>query len=53
LLQFGPEGFVGVERRRLLDQDLGEIREDAPIALLVGIGKGAAGGGLANASGPK
>jgi len=33
-----------------LDQDLGEIREDAPVAFLVGIGQGAAGGRLAHAT---
>lgn len=50
MLKFGPEGFGGVECRRLLDQDQGEVREDAPVALLIGIGQGAAGGGLANAT---
>lgn len=50
LLQFGAEGFVGVELSCLLNEDVSEIREDPPIALLVGIGQRAAGRGLANAA---
>ena len=36
-------------RARLPDEDLGEIGKDAPVAIFVGIGQGAAGGGLADA----
>ena len=50
LLEFGPEGLVGVELSGLLDEDVSEIREDSPIPLFVGVGQGAAGGGLANAT---
>ena len=42
------ERFVGV--RGLLNEDLSEVGEDAPVAGLVGVGQRAASGGLANAA---
>ena len=50
LLQFGGERFVGVKGRGLLNEDLSEVGEDAPVAGLVGVGQRAASGGLANAA---
>ena len=49
-LDFRAEGFVGVKNIGLLHQDLGEIGEDTPVALFVGIGQGAARGGLTDAA---
>ena len=48
-LEFKTERFIGVKRGGLLDEDLGEIGKDAPVAIFVGIGQRAAGGGLADA----
>ena len=48
-LEFEAEGFLGVERRGLLDENVGEVGEDAPVAIFVGISQRAAGGGLADA----
>ena len=48
-LEFNAERFIGVERGGLLDEDVGEVGEDAPVALFVGVGQRAAGGGLADA----
>ena len=48
-LEFKTERFVGVERGGLLDEDVGEVGEDTPVAIFVGIGQRAAGGGLADA----
>src|ERR1035437_7509405 len=48
-LEFKAERFVGVERGGLLDEDVGEVGEDTPVAIFVGIGQRAAGGGLADA----
>src|SRR5262245_31118085 len=50
LLQFGGKRFVGIEPGGLPNEDLSEIREDAPVASFVGIGQRAAGGGLAYAA---
>ena len=40
---------IGVKRGGLLDEDLGEGGKDTPVAIFVGIGQRAAGGGLADA----
>src|SRR5450631_190084 len=48
-LEFKTERFIGVKRGGLLDEDLGEIGKDAPVAIFIGIGQRAAGGGLADA----
>ena len=48
-LEFKAKGFIGIERGGLLDEHLGEVGEDAPVAVFVGIGQRAAGGGLADA----
>src|ERR1039457_3417886 len=48
-LEFAAERFLGVERGGLPDQPLGEVGVDAPVALFVGVGQGAAGGGLTDA----
>ena len=45
--EVGEERVFGVERGGLRDEDLGEVGEDAPVALFVGISQRAAGGGLA------
>ena len=47
-LEFKAERFIGVESGSLLDEDMGEVSEDTPVAFFVGIGQRAAGGGLAN-----
>src|SRR5208283_2204187 len=49
-LEFKAERFIGVKRGRLLDEDVSEVGEDAPVAVFIGIGQRAAGGGLADAS---
>ena len=46
-LEIGEERIPGVKGGGLRDEYLGEVSEDAPVALFVGIGKRAAGGGLA------
>jgi hypothetical protein len=48
-LEFKPERLIGVERGGLLDEDLGEVGKDTPVAVFVGVGQGAAGGGLPDA----
>lgn len=48
-LQFKAERLIGVKRGGLPDEDVGEIGKDAPVAIFVGIGQSAAGGGLADA----
>ena len=40
--QVDTEGLIGVEPTRLIDQALRELGIDAPIARLVGVGKGGA-----------
>lgn len=50
LLEFGPEGFISIKGVSLSDQDLGEISEDSPVALLVGVSERAAGCWFANAA---
>ena len=50
VLEFKAERFIGVERGGLLDEDMGEVSEDAPVAVFIGIGQSTAGGGLADAS---
>ena len=40
---------IGVERSGLLDEDVGEIGENAPVAVFIGVSQSAAGGGLADA----
>jgi hypothetical protein len=42
IVQIDCQGFVRVQRPRGVDQSLRQLRVDAPIALLVGLGKGAA-----------
>jgi hypothetical protein len=48
-LEFEAERFPGVECGGLTDEDMGEVGKDAPVAFFVGVGQGAAGGGLADA----
>src|ERR1035437_7909071 len=48
-LEFKAERFIGVERGGLLDEDVGEVSEDAPVAIFVGVGQRAAGSGLPDA----
>ena len=48
-LEFKAKGFIGVERGGLLDEHLGEVREDAPVPLFVGCRQRVAGGGVADA----
>jgi hypothetical protein len=48
-LQIAGERFIGVERSGLLDQNMGEVGKDAPVAFFVGVSQRAAGGGLADA----
>src|SRR5664279_271967 len=48
-LEFKTERLIGVERGGLLDEDLGEVGKNAPVAIFVGVGERAAGGGLADA----
>ena len=45
-LKFKAKRFIGVKRGGLPDEDLGEIGKDAPVAMFIGIGQRAAGGGL-------
>ena len=49
-LEFKTERLIGVKRGSLPDEHLGEIGKDTPVAIFVGIGQRAAGGGLADAS---
>ena len=46
-LEIGAERILGVKLRGLLDEDLSKVGEDTPVALFVGLGQRAAGGGLA------
>src|ERR1035437_9266095 len=48
-LEFKAERFLGVERGGLLDEDVGEVNEDAPVAIFVGVGQRTAGSGLPDA----
>ena len=48
-LEFQAERFIGVERGGLLNEDVGKVGEDAPVAFFVGIGQRAAGSGLPDA----
>jgi hypothetical protein len=48
-LEFKMERLIGVKRGGLPNEDLGEIGKDAPVAIFVGTGQSAAGGGLADA----
>ena len=48
-LEFKAKGFIGVERRGLLDEHLGEVGEDTPVPLFIGHRQRVAGGGLADA----
>ena len=48
-LEFKAERFPGIERGGLLDEHLGEVGENPPVAVFIGIGQCAAGGGLADA----
>ena len=48
-LEIAHKGITRVELRCLPDEDLGEVSEDAPVTVFVGVGQGAAGGGLADA----
>jgi len=48
-LEFKMERLIGVKRGGLPDEHLGEIGKDAPVAVFIGIGQRAAGGGLADA----
>jgi len=48
-LEFKTERLIGVKRGGLLDEHLGEISKDPPVAIFVGIRQRAAGGGLADA----
>ena len=48
-LEFKTERLIGVKRGGLPDEDLGEIGKDAPVAIFIGLGQRAAGGGLADA----
>ena len=44
--ELGEERGLGVERGGLRDEDLGEVGEEAPVTVFVGVGQRAAGGGL-------
>ncbi len=48
-LEFKPERLIGVKRGGLPDEDLGKVGKDTPVAIFVGVGQRAAGGGLADA----
>ncbi len=48
-LEFDAERIVGVELDGLTDEGVGEVGKDAPVAIFIGIGQSAAGGGLADA----
>jgi len=48
-LEFTTERLIGVKRGGLPDEDLGEVGKDTPVAIFVGIGQRAAGGGLTDA----
>jgi len=48
-LEFKTERLIGVKRGGLLDEDLGEVSKDTPVAFFVGVGQGAAGSGLTDA----
>ena len=47
--EIGEERVLGVKRGGLGEEDLGEVGEEAPVALFVGIGQRTAGGGLTEA----
>ena len=48
-MEFKAEGLVGVKRGGLLDEDLSEVGEEAPVAFFIGVGQRAARDGLADA----
>src|ERR1019366_9845911 len=48
-LEFKAERFIGVKRGGLLHKNVGDVGEDAPVTVFVGVGQGAAGGRLADA----
>ena len=48
-LEFKAEGFIGVERGGLPDENPGEVGKDTPVPLFVGHGQRATGSGLADA----
>ena len=48
-LEFKTERLIGVKRGSLPDEHLSKIGKDTPVAIFVGIGQSAAGGGLADA----
>lgn len=48
-LEFAAKRFLRIERGGLLDEDLGEVGKDAPVAFFVGVSQSAARGGLADA----
>jgi hypothetical protein len=45
-LKFNAEGFIGVEDGGLLNEDLGKVGENTPVAAFISVGQGAAGRGL-------
>ncbi len=49
VLEFLAEVFVRIEPPGLVDEDVGEVGIDSPIAYFVGIGQGVAGDPTANA----
>ena len=48
-LQFNAEGLVSVEGGGLLDENMSEVGEDAPVPGFIGVGQGAAGDGVSKA----
>ena len=48
-LEFKAEGFIGVERGGLPDEDVGKVGENAPVPLFVGHRQRVTGGGLMDA----
>ena len=48
-MQFKAERLIGLERGGLLDEDAGEVSENTPVAVFIGIGQSAAGSGLTDA----
>ena len=49
-LKFDAPRIAGIEDGGLLDEDLSEVGEEAPVAFFVGVGQRAAGDGLAKAA---
>ena len=48
-LEFKVERLIGVERGGLLDEEVGKVSKNTPVAVFIGVGQGAAGRGLADA----